>query len=289
MTISAKVICHSVSALGGPALITVKARYPKFIHGELLTHRVFSRNASSSRAIPVERLIQDVMDDPAMPIHWGANQRGMQADKECDALVMVNVDGEYKEVDARSAWLMGRDRAVSLAHTFTKSGYHKQIVNRLLEPFCHITTLISSTNWSNFFALRCHPAAQPEMRVLAETIRDAIAASTPTVLQPGQWHLPFVTDPVERKGEFMKWSGIQLSVARCARVSYETHEGKVPTVEQDLALYDRLVGSEPLHASPCEHQATPSDDLYVGSNRHFGANFGPYWEQYRKQLANEYV
>ena len=292
MTTTAKVIAHSVSSLGGPPLVTLKLRYPKFVHGEFLTHRMFSRNSSSSRAIPVERLIQDVLDDPVIPMHWGANQRGMQASEETNALVdHPFYRDDIGSITNRTAWLLARDQAVVTARAFSAAGYHKQIVNRLIEPFCHINTVVSGTQWSNFFALRCHKDAQPEMRVLAETIRDAMAVSTPKVLQPGEWHLPFVTSADRVAAASIDHQIrlpdrlIHVSVARCARVSYETHDGRKPDVVEDLALYDKLVGSVPLHASPAEHQATPVRDPYWGNTQ--GANFGDWWCQYRKTLPGE--
>lgn len=247
MSQSAKVILSSVGK-DAPPIHTILNRYPKFIHGEVMTHRVFSRNASSSRAIPVAKLIKDVMEDPAIPMHWGANQPGMQAAHESNALIkLLGSNGLMSEFSNEKAWLYARDQAVKVAEAFNDAGYHKQIVNRLIEPWCHINVVVTSTDWSNFFALRCHPAAQPEMRDLAEKIEIEISSSKPNFLTPDDWHTPFTT------GENAK----NISVARCARTSYLTQEGKEPTFEEDMALYDRLVGQVPLHASPAEHQARP--------------------------------
>lgn len=275
MTISAKIIAHSITSWGVD-LITVLARYPRFIHAEELTHRILSstpdmiieindgvmydrnlsRNASSSRAIPVSRLIDDILRDTAMPIHWGKNQRGMQADQEHNAPVgLFDEFGHYLECTPEEAWIMARDRAIDVAQAFDRAGYHKQVVNRLLEPFAHINVLITATEWSNFFELRDHKDAQPEIQTLAKAIRSAIDESKAEVLEPGQWHLPFVTDDEK------EWLDLEtqkkISVARCARTSYLTHEGKNPTVMKDIDLYNDLVGARPLHASPAEHQATP--------------------------------
>jgi thymidylate synthase ThyX len=294
MTITAVIITDSVSP-AGIRLTTMQLRYPKMIHGEVMTHRMFSRNASSSRAIPVERLIKDVMDDPAMPVFWGKNQAGMQATEEM---------GYPDKQNAILRWLEARDQAVAEAWSLHYFGAHKQIVNRIIEPWCHINVVVTATNWANFFALRCHPAAQPEMRVLAEAMRDAMAASTPNSLRSYAWHLPYVTSSeLDALGGMTAgepygddWVPfIKLSVARCARVSYLTQDGKQPTVEADLALYDRLVGSTPLHASPAEHQAMPDT-----SRAHPEARYLPDvwdheyqhgnlrgWRQYRKMLPNE--
>lgn len=255
MTITAKVIARSVSE-EGKEIATVQCRYPKFIHGEVMTHRVFSRNASSSRAIPVERLIRDVMEDPVEPMYWGKNQPGMQAAEELtgDALHM-----------ARVFWHSSRANAINTAQDMANLGAHKQIVNRIIEPYCHINTLITATEWGNFSALRCHPAAQPEMRMLAEAIRDALAASAPVMLKAGEWHLPYVWDVnlPDQISPSDDWSDyIKLSTARCARVSYLTQDGRrEPSVEEDLALYARLANAVPMHASPMEHQATPDRNV----------------------------
>jgi len=252
MTIAAKVIAHS-SHPGCPDLITVQARYPRFIHAEAKTHRVIriddaeyeflqevslmddpslSRNASSSRAIPIDRMIQDVLDDPAMPVEWGSNQPGMQAGAE---IALTH--------DAIAIWLEARDRAVEAARDAQSIGLHKQIVNRLIEPFGHISVVVTATDWDNFFALRCHPAADPTMRYLANAIEEAISASTPTPLLLGEWHKPY--------------GGMLLhSAARCARVSYLNHDGTDPDTDKDDKLAEVLKSSG--HWSPFEHQATPT-------------------------------
>jgi thymidylate synthase ThyX len=305
MTTTAKLIAHSISPDGIP-LMTMQLRYPKFIHGEFLTHRVFSRNSSSSRAIPVDRLIKDVMDDPVIPAYWGANQKGMQADKECNNPVQVN-PGIYwgDDVSREKVWLEARDYAIEFAKAFSEAGYHKQIVNRLIEPWCHINTVVTATEWTNFFDLRCHKDAQPEMRMLAEAMRDAMAGNTPLPITNGNWHLPYVSEEEKHntwldyrylgRDNSEEWDFenankelIKLSVARCARVSYLTQEGKTPSIQEDLALYDRLVGSSPLHASPCEHQATPDQKCYIGDvfdweQPHLHGNFKG-WIQYRRTL-----
>lgn len=183
-TISAKVVADSVGR-HSPRLTTMLLRYPRWIHAEFMTHRVFSRNAASSRAIPVEKLIKDVLDDPAVPLSWGKNQKGMQAGEACGALVSAPVPMAYggrrleleqsKGRPREEAWLNGRDLAVMSAKAFAAAGYHKQIVNRLLEPFSHITVVVTATQWSNFFALRRHPEAEPHIRLLADRMWEAKA------------------------------------------------------------------------------------------------------------------
>lgn len=252
MTISAKVIAHSTHP-GCPDLITVQARYPRFIHAECKTHRLIriddaeydftqeislmddpelSRNASSSRAVPIDRMIQDVLDDTAMPVAWGSNQPGMQAGAEI-----------ARKDEAIAMWLEARDRAVEAARDAQRLGLHKQIVNRLIEPFGHITVLITATEWENFFALRCHPAADPTMHELADAIDLAIRASTPQLVLSNHWHKPY--------------GGMLLhSAARCARVSYLNHDGTEPDTDKDDRLSATLM--EMKHWSPFEHQATPT-------------------------------
>lgn len=276
MTISATIIEDSVSE-DGIRLTSLQLRYPKFIHGELMTHRVFSRNAASSRAIPVERMIQDVMDAPAMPVYWGKNQKGMQADVEFEPNQQSILQG---------LWLQGRDNAVQLAKGLMHHGLHKQIANRVLEPWFHINTLVTATDWDNFFELRCHKDAQPEMRVLAENIRDAMANNTPAALSADEWHLPYVL-PQER-AELDTETLLKLSVARCARVSYLTQDGITPRLEQDIALYERLVAARPIHASPAEHQALQDTVVRVMSERQWRnkdqwRNFTG-WRQHRAML-----
>jgi hypothetical protein len=280
MTITAKIIADSLSK-GGQRLTTMQLRYPRFVHAEFMTHRVFSRNASSSRAIPVERLIQDVLDDTAMPIHWGKNQPGMQAREEHDALVVFRNDAVPPDL----AWTRARDVAIAAAERFSKAGYHKQIVNRLLEPFSHINVVVTATEWDNFFTLRHHPDAQPEINELAVQMLEAMWASKPALLD-GEFamHLPYVSNEemwqivndigVTDRDELNTY-GCRVSAARCARVSYLTHEGRTPDLRSDLDLFDRLAAGRPQHLSPMEHQATPSPGWH--------ANFYG-WRQFRKDI-----
>src|SRR6267154_1525330 len=300
--ISAEVICDSISD-HGKRLTTFKLRYPKFIHGEFMTHRVISRNASSSRAVPTAKLLEEVRSDAlrAGPVFWGANQKGMQAAQELDA--------PFKGV-AQRLWSDAAYEVAKHAEKMLDLGVHKQIVNRLLEPFSHINVIASATEWDNFFGLRLDKAAQPEMRALAIAMWEVQKASTPRLLKPYEWHLPFYNDESDgtaialhldyRLSDALHLdAAIKVSVARCARVSYESFEtGKRSIVEEDLKLYDRLLGSQPLHASPAEHQATP--DIWVNPDKDYPCNnegwqrqneHGNFsgWRQYRKMLQNEAV
>lgn len=285
-TISARSILSSRHAVTGDTLHTLLLRYPRFIHAEFMTHRMFSRNASSSRAIPVEKLIQDVLDDPAVPLFWGKNQKGMQANEELEF---------YDREHAITAWLHAKDAAVRRAREIAYRGAHKQIVNRLLEPFSHITVVCSATNWSNFLHLRDHKDAEPHMQMLAREIRTALDGAAVQELQPGEWHLPFVLeeDWPECPGEpDAEGDMIKLSVARCASTSYKTVEGFDMTLERATALHDKLVGMDPLHASPCEHVAEADARVALGYTHDGWAHPDQHgnfigFRQYRKMLAGE--
>lgn len=298
--ISAKIIADSVATyflhgkmVEGVRLTTFQLRYPRFIHAELMTHRVFSRNASSSRAIPVLTMLWQIIVDPAMPVYWGANQAGMQAKAELKG---------FKRWLAIRSWRTARYPAVFAAFVAYKIGLHKQIANRICEPWAYISVVVSATEYENWFKLRLHVDAQPEIRELADLMHTARLLSKPRRLEAGAWHLPYVTEH-ERKTLPVE-DAIKVSVARCARVSYLTHDNQVPSIEQDLQLYERLVGSVPLHASPAEHQAKPdvldavppaTCDLkeWVREPIHFDNEWLhgnlSCWVQYRKLLPNEFV
>lgn len=305
MTISAKIICDSISR-EGIRLTTMLLRYPRFIHAEFMTHRVFSRNASSSRAIPIEKMIQAVIDDPAMPIYWGKNQKGMQAAQE------LSIDEQRVAI---RAWLKGMEKAVETARQLSDLGLHKQIVNRVIEPWSHITVVVTATEWNNFLHLRDHEDAQPEIAELARQCRVELELNDPTLLAYGEWHLPFITQgDVENVVTYLQKGRItrdmpslaerfkvlrKVSTARCARTSYLTHDKLDPKIEDDIALYDRLVGSSPLHASPTEHQATPDEKVGYDEkgmelstptwgNPDLHGNLSG-WIQFRKLLPNENV
>jgi len=176
-------------------------------------------------------------------------------------------------------WLKAMYLMLLFNWLFEKLGLHKQIANRVLEPWYNITVVCTSTEWSNFYHLRNHPKAQPEIKALAEAMLEAHNFSIPHMLQAGQWHLPFVEE--SELDELGIVRARKVSVARCARVSYLNHEGKRSSVEEDEKLFQRLVGEEPKHASPAEHQATPAED----PNCQLGNFYG--WVQYRKMIPNE--
>jgi thymidylate synthase ThyX len=273
--IEAKVIADSYYVYKGKQqrITTLQLRYHRYIHGEFMTHRVFSRNASSSRAIPVKTVLKQVWNAPAIPVHWGANQSGMQAKAQLEG-------GKLKM--AGRLWKLAGKAACAFAWGMMKVGLHKQVANRILEPWQYISVIVTATEWDNFFALRNHPDAQPEIQELAQKIGVAMTNSTPKLLRKGEWHLPYVLDEeIQEFGATVDAPNLKkASAARCARVSYLTHDGKTPDIQKDIGLHDRLVGSNPIHASPVEHQATPA-----GDNK-FHKNFRG-WIQYREEVENQ--
>ena len=235
---SAKVIADSVSP-SGERVTTMQLRMHRFILAEFNTSRMFSRNTSSSRAIPVHTLRRAVRDHPAIPVSWGKNKKGMQAEEELDI---------YSSSEADEIWRNAARDAAGYAADLEELGVHKQVANRLLEPFMWANTIVTSTEWDNFFKLRLHRDAQPEFQKLASLMKKAMDESTPKILNRGEWHLPHADD-----GDFC--NRCVQSVARCARVSYLTFEGKQTTLDADRRLYTQLLESG--HMSPFEHQCTP--------------------------------
>lgn len=302
MTISAQIIADSINSQGN-RVTTMQITAHRWILAEINTHKDLSRNYRSSRAVPVKRLLQEVRENPAMPIAWLKNKPGMQATEPMTESMISS---------ARQTWLQAARSAANNADILCRvMGLHKQWANRVIEPFLYVHGVITATEWANFYALRRHPDAQPEFRALADAMWEAQQASTPQLLRPGEWHLPYV-DNTEDSPDFMAldnmigeggrgpadvdWmfpQAIKISAARCARVSYMTHDGKTPSIEADLKLYDQLVGSVPAHASPCEHQATPDTWLSIyppgcWARPELHANLRG-WISHRKFLPNEYV
>jgi len=272
MTISVRIEADSINQYNS-RLTTFVLEYPRIIHGEIMTHRVFSRNASSSRAIPVQKTIDRVLNDPFIPMSWGKNQKGMQASEDItDPFVVESLT---------RIWLKGRDAAVVVAQALMENGVHKQNANRGLEPYSYIQVVLTGTFWDNLYALRTHHMAEPHFRDLATKMLEAHNASTPVSLRDGEWHLPFVSE--EERQSLDPMTAAKVSAARCARVSYLLHDGKKPTLEEDLALYGRLMEGDLAHASPTEHQARAQ----IGLN--WGGNFGYGWQQFRKMIPNENV
>ncbi len=274
----AKVILDSLNEFNKKRLTTFELTYPRFIHSEFMTHRHFSRNAASSRAIPTNKLLSMIKNSPAMPVSWGANQKGMAADKQVD---------DIKK--ASDEWLEARDSAVLHAEKMQELSLHKQVLNRILEPFVWMTVICSATEYGNFFALRDHPDAQPEIQLLARMMKASYFESIPTIRD---WHIPYIQEDEEHIDIEIKK---KMGVARCARVSYLTHDG-AKDINKDLELYDRLLsGSGHGHWSPFEHVAMATKlnhSYYNFSNNSFEnqpiwcGNFQG-WIQFRKTCVGE--
>uniref|UniRef100_A0AAU6VZG8 Thymidilate synthase n=1 Tax=Pseudomonas phage Arace01 TaxID=3138526 RepID=A0AAU6VZG8_9VIRU len=306
MAFKATVLANSIARETGAKMITFELEYPRFIHSEFMTHREFGRCASSSRAIPVMKMIKRVWNDPAMPVHWGANQAGMQANE--------SLEGWRLKV-AKGIWRAASKVACVLAYGMVKVGLHKQVANRILEPWQWISVVATTSNTTNIYGLRRHKDAQPEFKMLADLMYQAEIRSLPKPLEPGEWHLPYIqsadwlyaerecqkgriTRDMPKKSEVYEVLK-KVSAARCARVSYLNHDQSNPSIEADLKLFDRLVGSVPLHASPTEHQGMP--DSIIGEEEQEDRSTKPIWEepelhgnlkgfvQHRKLLPNEYI
>ena len=268
--ISAKIVADSIGP-SGVRLTTFVLTYPRFIHSEFMTHRMLSKNAASSRAIPCKKTRAMVLKEPAMPCSFSQNQAGMQAAGDISP---------RRQKIATFVWKAGGVLMCGVHWILEKLGVHKQHANRVLEPWLHMTVVTTGTDWDNFFQLRCHKMAQPEFQALAQEMRYIYFKSLPNRLRAGEWHLPFI-DESER--EILGGSvALIRSVARCARVSYLNHEGKKSTPAEDGQLYDRLLGSMPIHASPAEHQAMAT------RNKGYSGNLRG-WIQYRKTLKGENV
>lgn len=301
---------------GAPKIITLHGRYPRIIHSEVMTHRKKSKNARSSRAVPTLTMLNEVRTIPFVPWHWGRNQKGMQAGEDCNEPIELfdarHDVGNYW-VNREDGWLTARDRAADIAEAYMDAGYHKQIPNRLLEPFAWIDTLFTSTSWANFLHLRDHKDAEPHLQDFARLVGAALKWINDRngqgfqSLDPGNWHLPYVeADDVrqavdylrnrvsimptdERITEILK----KISAARCARISYKPFDGDA-SFEREIERFNHLVSSDRIHASPTEHQATPDEGIQHGFNTNWmhpglGGNLGPGWIQFRKQIPGEYV
>lgn len=271
MRTRAKVLADSVTT-NKDRLTTLEVSIPRVVLSEFNTHREFSRNSASSRAIPIAKIIDRVKTDPYIPRLFSLNTKGMAA-KDYIA------EGDSKFHEAVVWWLASRDNAIANATAGLEMGFHKQVVNRLLEPWMWQTIIVSSTEWDNFFNLRAttdddgNPMADIAIFDSAIQMERALNNSVPSVLAWNEWHLPltgFDGDSLLNKEQLRK-----VSVARCARVSYLTHDGS-RDVSADLSLYNRLLVSK--HLSPFEHVAHPA----LGRHGNFNG-----WQQLRQVLEGE--
>lgn len=307
----AEVILASEHPEGTRPLITLRGRLPRCIWPEVLTHRDFSRNARSSRAVPIAKMIQEVRETPFVPWHWGKNQPGMQAGAELNTPIFLPDHGDIDfhgkvaryQVNRKEAWLSARDHVVDHAKAYADAGYHKQLVNRLLEPFMWIDVLISAVHWDNFFWLREHEAAEPHLQDWARLVCQALASAEIQKLESGGWHLPYIRwedwecipihPGIEHTYEAYNALACKLSAARCARISYAPFDGDA-SYERELERFDSLVSSDRVHASPLEHQARPDwfhncfSPLSGWKNPELHANT-PGWIQHRKMIPGEVI
>lgn len=219
--IRAEIVADSLSPQGD-RLTSLLITFPRIILAEVNTHRMLSKNTASSRAIPFNKMVEAVKENPFIPIAWQKEHKGMQGS---DYIT------DQEEIQFRiEQWLKARDLAVDKAEDLDALHVTKQLCNRLLEPFMWTTMLItgSKEGWDNFFELRCpqyqmsslssickskkeafkawsldrNPdnmkwlkinKGQAEIHIitLAEAIYDAMNESTPKQLKSGEWHIPF--------------------------------------------------------------------------------------------------
>lgn len=256
-------ICTAKCLVHYENLWTFELTYPRYIHSEFMTHRVFSRNASSSRAIPVKRMIEQVRENTVIPPKVFMNQKGMVGETEADP---------FTTTAFHVLWEEAAENACKTAEMMERLGIHKQHVNRILEPFQFIKVIVTATDWHNFFVLRLAPDAQPEIRELASAIYDEMNRyrnKDVGVLELDKEHIvvsiPYITDEdIKEIGKEEYHLLMKISAARCARVSYNNHDGSKPDIEKDLKLYGHLYDSK--HMSPMEHACIRDEDHRKNAN-----------------------
>lgn len=263
--ISAKIIADSISP-AGKRITTFELEYGRFVHCELLTHRALSKNSASSRAIPVIKQLKRIWNDPFEPVFWGKNCAGMAAQEELSG---------WRLKLSKRIWRGLSKVNICFSYLLLKLGGHKEWTNRICEPWSHIKVLVTATELDNLFHLRCHKAAQPEFRDLANKAYDARENSIPEKLEVGEWHLPYISK------EFVKENGIELalklSASLCAQTSYRTANDSLEAAER---ITSKLIQGEIVHASPFEHQAQALKNPEEQSGNFFG------WLQYRQLIPN---
>ena len=241
--IKAKVVCDSLSP-DGHRLTTVECKFPRIILAEVNTYGMITKSASSNRAIPIQRRIDEVGSDPFIPIYWGKNEPGMVASEEL----------EYDlQLEATSVWLEAAQAMIDYTTYLKNLGVHKQIAIRLLEPFLWQTNVMTATSFDNMFNQRIHKDAQPEFNALAVEIKKAVDESTPINLGYDNWHLPYIYEDEDSLDLELKK---KISVARVARTSYGNQNKR--DAEKDLELHDRLWNADPKHWAPFEQIAQPT-------------------------------
>jgi thymidylate synthase ThyX len=250
---SAKVIADSIGP-NDQRVTTMEVTMHRFVLAEFNTHRVFSRNSASSRAIPAQKQVEAVFRNPAYPLVWASEKKGMQGGPDLEGEDLLEAQQLFERV---SGYVANEVELYLNNHPLDEEGsvrLHKSLLNRLLEPFLWHKVIVTSTEWSNFFGLRCHSLAQPEMRIAAEKMQEAYLASAPREIDYLEWHLPYVSE--EEKEELTAKNQKIVSAARCAWVSTESHD-KDHSLDACRNMFDRLTSADPIHASPFEHQCTP--------------------------------
>lgn len=237
-------------AANGKKLYTFELRYPRIIHSEFLTHRVFSRNAMSSRATPAKVLIEDVLENPYIPQYILGNKSGMVGEDTLTEEQKMKFLSEYNRLVGYTC-----QKALEL----NEIGVHKNLINRLIEPYSFIKTIVTATEWDNFFKLRLAPDAEPNMRDLADAIKQSKGitdAEEPIKVDSTLYHLPYVS--VEERNILTPLEAMMVSAARCARVSYYNHDGSEPNIDKDIQLFHHLLRGG--HFSPMEHPCVECSD-----------------------------
>lgn len=290
MTISVKILAHSISELGEP-LLTYELIYPRIVHAEALTHRLFSRNSASSRAIPIKKMNETILEDVAMPTRFGKANKGMQDAGEHDTPVTITqeITLDFKDLVAQlakyglfqplatdagpitlqkqitlppeEAWKHSAESAIGYSNAFADAGYAKQVCNRLTEAYQHMKVVLTSSTFDNWFNLRNHESADPTIKALAAAMLDAYNSSTPHRLLKGEWHVPYYKEGywkdagngLDEHGNSLEYA-LKISTSQCAQVSFRTTDD---TIEKAERIFKVLLGDDPKHASPSEHQATP--------------------------------
>lgn len=264
--IEVKLIAYSESIETQKRLATFVIKIPKFVWGHVISHRVFSRNSASSRATPSKRIRKSVLKQPFVPVYFGKNKPGMQSGTALKGIQLWL---------SKKIWLWSRYFPVFFHFLGEKLKIHKEVLNRILEPWLMVDVIVSATEWSNFISLRTNESAQPEMQYIAQKIEFTLKNSTPNLLKEGEWHLPFLLEEEHSLDIDIKK---KICVARCARVSYSLFNGRLSDIENDLKLCEKLSTSG--HWSPFEHVATP-----LNEKNNIGNFVG--WKQFRKEFIIE--
>lgn len=248
-----ELILASTNTSTNITLWTFKLSMPKSYLAQLNTHRLLSRNASSSRAVPISTMIDKIKSDTVIPMEWVKNKKGMSGD---------TVISPAAQQLASEKWLTSLEKQIDTVRQLEAIGLHKQYANRLLEPYMNAEVLVSATQWQNFLTLRADHATQPELQSIAQQIQAIMNSSKPRLLNSGEWHLPFITS-IEQDLPLLTKQ--QISVARCARVSYYLKDTcELSDTSKDIQLYTRLKDSG--HMSPFEHIATPYPQKHMCGN-----------------------